>query len=138
MKNLLSIFLAGVVLCGHMGLTFLTHYCCGISVKHVLSIGQSNLDCGMAGMDDHTGTCQIEHRAEFNKVCCEDQHQSMDVDDVYQISEHAPIPAVAYASCTVYKDPLALSTRTNGALSPKYHPPPPDRDILLFQQTFRL
>jgi hypothetical protein len=137
-KNLLSIFLALVVLLGNMGLTFSTHYCCGISVKHVLAIGQHGLSCGMAGMDDQQSPRPSAHHTELNKVCCEDQHRTMDVDNAYEAPESPSIPFAAFTWNRTFENPSLRWHLTESPVFESYHPPSSGRHILLLQQVFRL
>ena len=138
LKYLITIFLALAVLLGNMGLTFSTHYCCGISVKHVLAIGEHGLDCGMAGMDDQQSPRPSAHHTELNKVCCEDQHQTMDVDNAYELPKIPSIPVAAMLTNSAFGNTFASRYWTGSHLFQIHHPPSTGQDILLLQQVFRL
>ena len=66
-----------------MGFSFATHYCGGKAVKSKLMLGNGDLDCGMAKMDE---ACESETTTVSKKSCCENHFLSLEVEDDFQPS----------------------------------------------------
>jgi hypothetical protein len=82
MKQVLAIFLALLMLTTNVGITFATHYCGGKAVKTTLSLGQDDIDCGMADMDT---PCEnpSESPTVKRKNCCENKYTQVTIEGDY-------------------------------------------------------
>lgn len=81
MRRYLAIFLAILLLSSNLGFSANIHYCGGRAVKSNISIGESNLGCGM---ESSPGKCEEAIRADDQfqqKNCCSDQHHSLQVEE---------------------------------------------------------
>ncbi|MDW7692143.1 hypothetical protein R9C00_14620 [Flammeovirgaceae bacterium SG7u.111] len=84
MKQLISIFLASLILMGNMGFTLATHFCGGQAVETELAIGVHELACGMSEPSAKASGCEKEAISE--KSCCDDEVISVDNGDEFKQS----------------------------------------------------
>lgn len=60
-----------------MGFTISSHYCGGKKVKTTISLGESDLTCGMKMAND------CNNHKQFKKKCCENDYQNIQVEEDY-------------------------------------------------------
>jgi len=80
MKKIFALFMTVLILTNSVGVTFASHYCGGKVVKSKISLGNLNLDCGMANMDQACENNKDESSLK-SKQCCQNQYSQLKVDD---------------------------------------------------------
>ena len=68
-----------LMLTSNVSLTLAAHYCGGEVVKTTISLGQDDLDCGMANMDRPCTGPYTSSNLE-RKRCCENQYTQLSID----------------------------------------------------------
>jgi len=138
-RNLVSIFLALLILLSNTGLTFATHYCGGFAVKRQLMFGHHALDCGMANMDSDCENLPPEDDTLKSKSCCENHYQTLDTDDDYNSCEIQTIPnpdfIVAFAQTFLA---ISISAGNEKQQYTHYSPPLLEYDMPVMNQVFLL
>lgn len=123
-----------------MGFAVATHYCGGMAVESKLVFGDHNLDCGMADMDQKPCTTDPSTLPEIKKKpCCENEYQSLDVEDDYK-------PSIVYSGISLdfvvaFTYAFFDWTGPSQSLSSQYanyYPPPIEQDIAVLYQVFRI
>lgn len=137
MKKLISIFLVLLLLIFNIGLTMNTHFCGGFAIETSVSLGISNLDCGMPAMDQKCKTDVTDENQVTQKPCCENQHQ------LFQFNENADVrsipvdlnPTFFIAFIHAFVQP-AISLQKADIKYTVYFPPPRNQDIPVLFQSF--
>jgi hypothetical protein len=125
------------MLASNIGLTMNTHFCGGHAMKSTVSVGASQLDCGMGTMD------QIEIRSQpvvssyTPEPCCKNDHQEIQVDKkaTCQKASVELNQTFLVAIIHTFIQPLIFIARVD-VNHPNYSPPPLTRDIAVLIQTF--
>ncbi|NJB86091.1 hypothetical protein GGR26_001859 [Lewinella marina] len=137
MNRLLSLFLAFTVLAGSVGVTVNRHFCMG-ELKSLSLFGEEQ-PCAMALAE--APACPM-HAAPAKKGCCDDEQDFVQWDDDRQLSETAPLPALAWALPPA--PPAGFSAPALHLLDAAlrryqhYRPPPLVIDVPSRWQVFRL
>ena len=128
-----------------MGLAIATHYCGGMAVESKLMLGHEPLDCGMATVDTadmDEQPCQSEqtHALQFTKTpCCENEYQSLDVEDDYELT--VVQPSLNFEFVAAFAVSFLKATFLTEIPSPQYanySPPLIEQDIAVLYQVFRI
>lgn len=119
-----------------MGFALATHYCGGLAVESELVIGNTVLDCGMADMEigcevNSPLTTQIE-----KMTCCDNQYQSLDIDDDYKLSVQSEINIDFVAAFFVTFFEFSFSSENEEDQYANYSPPILESDIPILHQVF--
>lgn len=136
MKKLLAISLALILLTSNIGLAMVTHYCGGQAVKSQLMIGSNHLDCGMADMN--MATEQDPEAIDYTSSgCCENQYQTFEIEDDYQINLSQLSLNLDFVVAFVHSFwNVVLLSETEHPQYTNYSPPLLLRDIPLLHQVF--
>ncbi|MBC8265809.1 MAG: hypothetical protein H8E84_02485 [Flavobacteriales bacterium] len=83
MKKVFSILLACIFLFSNIGFTISNHYCGGSIAESALSIGKSDVGCGME--TDGKMKCQKKsHQNSYSKTpCCADEYLQFNINENY-------------------------------------------------------
>ena len=137
MKQVFAIFLSLLMLTTNVGITFATHYCGGKAVKTSISLGQDDLDCGMANMDT---PCKDQPKSPTikRKNCCENQYTQISIEDDYNNPAvvKAPVDFQFVAVFVVTYFNLYSFNASTEAEYTGYSPPLLDLDIPVLIQSF--
>jgi hypothetical protein len=132
MKQFLSVILSLVVLITSMGFTVSSHMCGGKKVKTVLSIGSSDVSCGMEKNRNNCATGQ-----QMRDDCCQDEFQIIQNDEDYtqQITDFDFSADFFIAFVTSYVELFQTET-TEIDFFTDHSPPPLIKDIPVLIQSF--
>lgn len=132
MKQLFSVILSLVFLITSMGFTVSSHICGGKKVKTVLSLGITDISCGMEDVKDNCATGE-----QMKSSCCQDEFQLMQIDEDYtpQLTEIDFSTDFLIAFVGVYFD-LYGSTTNEKYFYRDHSPPPLIKDIPILIQSF--
>lgn len=139
MKKLFAILFSLLILLTNIGFTFSTHFCNGKAIKTAISLGTSDISCGMNNMDQ---SCEnISPSAMIDeKNCCENTYIQLKIKDNYQTKEvfksttnfqFIAVFIVAYLNFYSFN----ASTKVEYS---NYSPPLLDLDIPVLIQSFLL
>lgn len=131
-KRFISGLLILIVLVGTVGINYDAHYCGGKFIKSQISFLPSKLSCGMK--IDSKKNC--DDSESFSRVCCSNEHLSFELDEDFNVDQ-----AVTTAFISCFTIPTSLIEKyefvndiTYSFLG--YSPPPLERDIIIFNQSF--
>jgi hypothetical protein len=132
LKRIISGLLVLIVLTGTVGVNYDSHYCGGEFVKSQISILPSTLSCGMKM---EIGK-KCNDRESFSRVCCSNDHISFELNEDYNVDQ-----VLAPAFISNFSIPVSVIEEYNfideiGYSFLGYSPPPIDRDIVVFYQSF--
>lgn len=137
MKKILSIIIAAVFLVSSVGVSIGTHYCGGKVHERSLLLAYNDMSCGMENTDQDS-PCE-NTGATFSKNCCENDSQSIKIEDEYQGSsfkiklDHNFTAAFLLACINV------ISTDTAVNASYRYYKPPKlKKNLFVLVQSFLL
>ena len=133
LKKIASIVLATFFLLSSSHLSFATHFCGGKAYKHALLVSANDFGCGM---ENKMSKCE-NNSNKVEKECCENELVNLSINDNFQsslskISVEQHFVFIAIAS-VLFSVPTISSTIISFQ---DYHPPLPDRDILVLFQSF--
>ncbi len=139
MKRIIAIFFAVILLVSNVGLTYATHFCMGIPVENQLMLGQHSLDCGMPDMDVPCGNSENDQEKFNREHCCDNHFQTLQVEDPYKSDIQKVDLNVQFIAAFVYSYFLFTNYSDGNQLFSEYQSPsPPDQDLLVLNQVFRL
>lgn len=132
MKKFLSVILSSVILFISMGFTVSSHICGVERIKTVLSIGNTDVSCGM-----ETTKKDCSHDKQMNSNCCQDEFQKMQLNDDYTkvitFKNFTPDFTIIFVALLFN----ILPTENVQTFSYKnYLPPPLVKDIKVLVQSF--
>lgn len=132
MKKIFSVILSLVILVTSMGFTVSSHVCGGKKVKTVLSIGSSDVSCGMEKKANNCSTKPI-----MKKNCCEDEVLLIQNDEDYtqQLTNFDFSPDFLIAYFTSYIELFENETIETDFFT-DHSPPPLIKDIPVLVQSF--
>ena len=136
-----ALFFAVLLMASNVNLTMATHYCGGKAVINQLQLGPTDLSCGMV-MDEAETPCKNHEQVpqSFDKTpCCANSFHTIDVDHEFSQSSSA-VPAaqeLAVAFTAVVMHTFAFSFEDKPQFQ-FYFPPPPDEDLRVLFQVFRI
>ncbi|NEN23831.1 hypothetical protein G3O08_09990 [Cryomorpha ignava] len=138
MKKVSAILLALLILSSNLSIALSTHFCGGKAVKSEFSIGNYDLDCGMADME----SCN-DLDWNFNKIqatpCCENQHSFFKINDRYQNLGAIDFGFIPFAIVKDFSLQVSSIVQTfPKALFQTYKPPLPKQAVFILYQVFRL
>jgi len=127
--------LALVLLVGGLGITFGTHYCMGIPVKHAWMLGHEDLSCGMASMENQETPGDGTY---FMRDCCDDEFHSLEQAELFKTTVKVELPTGFVHPVELYSLDVVVVAKTSEGTFASYHPPPPDVDFTIAHQVFRI
>ena len=132
MKQIFSIILSLVILVTSMGFTVSSHICGGKKVKAVVSLGTSDVSCGMEKQKSNCAS-----KPQMKKNCCQDEFELIQNDEDYtqQLTEVDFSNDFLIAFITSYVELFQIET-TDVDFFTDHSPPPLIRDIPLVVQSF--
>jgi len=132
MKKIFSVILSLVILVTSMGFTVSSHICGGKKVKTELSIGATDVSCGM---EKNTNNCTSNKQMKSN--CCKDEYQLIQNDEDFsqQITHFDFSPDFLIAFITSYVE-LFENETTEIDFFANHSPPPLIKDIPVLIQSF--
>ncbi len=140
-RKITALFFAVLLMASNVNLTMATHYCGGKAVINQLQLGITDLDCGMTGEDQDTPCAYDEHTpASFDKIpCCANAFQTVDVDHEFSQAGNAvpTAPLLLIAMAAVVLHTLEFSVADKPEFQ-HYFPPPPESDLRVLFQVFRI
>jgi len=125
MKIIFSVILGLVILATSMGFTVSSHFCGGKKVKTVLSIGCSDVSCGM---EKNSNNCAS--KIQMKPDCCQDEYQLIQNDEDFsqQTTQFDFSPKFLIAFIISYVD-LFENETTEIDFFADHSPPPLIKDI---------
>ena len=138
------------MLFSNMGFAIATHYCGGMAVESKLMLGHETLDCGMAtmvtadmdisNMDEQPCQSGQTHALQFKKTpCCENEYQSLDIEDDYELTVVQPSLNFEFVAAFVVSFlKVAFLTEITSPQYANYSPPLIEQDIAVLYQVFRI
>lgn len=139
MKRVIAITLFLIFMSGQVNLTWAIHFCGSFEVENALSIGKTDLSCGMAEMS----CCDKEHHPHTDTsittgVCCSNDYYSSDSDDFFDKGASSTENQLVFDN--LYDIPLLAYQPTHTTNFTTFISPAPplqvDRQVL--HQVFRL
>jgi hypothetical protein len=120
------------VLVGTVGINYDAHYCDGEFIKSQLSFLPSELSCGMK-MENKKNCDDSES---FSRVCCSNEHLSFELDEDFNVDQVVTTAFISYFTIptSLIEEYEFVNDITYSFLG--YSPPPFERDIIIFNQSF--
>lgn len=131
-RRIISGLLVLIVFVGTVGINYDAHYCGGEFIKSQLSFLPSELSCGMK--IDSKKNC--DDSESFSRVCCSNEHLSFELEEdfnVDQVAANSFISSFTFLTSVITEYEFVDET-TYSFLG--YSPPPLERDIVIFNQSF--
>lgn len=140
LRKVSHIVMALVLIVANLGLTISTHYCQGEALESKINLTPSDLECGMADMENSCALPVEHHNDEThidNIPCCENEYQSIQSTEDF-IQDATPVTFnVDFAATIVYVTlNLDLFPKSTQQHYSEYHSPPIEKDIQVLFQTF--
>lgn len=137
MKKIFAILFSLLILLTNVGITFATHFCGGKAIKTAVSLGTSDISCGMISIDQ---SCENRPPSDMinAKACCENTYVQLKIKDNYQTKEvfKSTINFQFIAVFIVtYLNLYSFNASTEAEYS-NYSPPLLDLDIPVLIQSF--
>ncbi len=125
MRAFLSILLVVSVLFSSIGFTISNHYCKGNLAESILSVGQSEVGCGME-VDGKMGCQEKPHPNSYSKTpCCADEYLQMKINENYtQITTETATINYSFISAFVISYINLYSFNSAEKLAYLDYPPP--------------
>lgn len=135
LKRHMALVMAFLLLITGTGFSMTVHYCAG-EIRDVSFTGE-NIECEMmANMQKNA--CPMHTQA--TSSCCEDQDLTLEGDshESYLVKTFNPGADLVAIPTPPVMLPVIPATQDNHTFSFTYRPPPPDSEIFLLVQSFRL
>lgn len=126
-----------LILTNSVGVTFASHYCGGKVVKSKISLGNLNLDCGMANMDPACENSKDQSSLK-PKQCCQNHYSQLKVDDDF-IKTAVEIVTTDFINTSYILFSVSYLFSINSNEEPKdfnFNPPLRNQDIPVLIQSF--
>ena len=131
-KRIISGLLILIVLVGTVGVSYDSHYCGGRFVKSQISIIPSTLSCGMQKEADKN----CDGQETFSRVCCSNEHMAFELNEDYSVDQaQAPTFISNFSIPVSIIEEYEFIDETEYSFL-GYSPPPLERDIVVFYQSF--
>lgn len=132
LKRIISGLLMLMVLVGTVGVSYDSHYCGGNFVKSQFSFVPKTLSCGMKKEAEKNS----DGKESLTRKCCSNEHTSFELSDnldVYQIFTPS-FYSEFLIPVSILEGYDFISESDYSFFG--YSPPPEDRDLILFHQSF--
>lgn len=134
MQRIISFVLSVLILLSSSGLVYATHYCGAIEMVSKVTLGEGHLSCGMVM---ETSPCGDEHETEGH-FCCNNTYLKVATDDQYaKVSFDFDFSTQWFVLPETIFVPVKLGVSSSTYPTFPYdHPPPLERNIQVWFQTF--
>lgn len=125
--------LSFLLLLSSSGLTYAQHFCGDHKMMSMITLGETQLSCGMAAP---VSMCDDEIMEEMH--CCNNEYTFVDTDDNFAKAafdlDVSPVFVVAF--CSLFLLPEVENYKQNENYFKDYSPPPLGEDLQVLYETF--
>lgn len=137
MRKAISIFLSILLFVSSSGLAYAQHYCGGMEMMSQITLGHTNLSCGMES-DEQNITCDEETLPSEAHDCCDNHVTKINLDDnfakaSFDIKLNKTFVAT-FTSIFIIHEVEILTSKKN--FFAEYNPPPLEQDLNILYDTF--